>query len=509
MISKLVAALALAVAAPTAAQPAHRAAPRPGPAIDSMAIRAHTYFLTHDLLEGRGTGRRGHDVAALYLATAAQELGLVGAAGGSFFQTVPLVEAAIDTALTQLAVTVEAPVGGAVREFATPTGFVPHVGTTSTLVPFSGGLAYVGSAEDALANPGRLPALAGRVALIRGAFGAAVALGDTLRARGASGAIQLIDNADQYQLYVRSRGPSRLSIAPEALALSSWIPNIPSVIASPELTQVLAPDLPAPGTERDRPFVLDGRRIDVRIGTHVRRVMSQNVAALLPGADRARRGQYVVYTAHLDHLGIGIPDARGDSIYNGFSDNAVGCAMLLAVAEAMAHGPRPARSVLFLFMTGEERGLLGSDYFAAHPLVPPESIAAAINLDAGAPPAPNTSWVLAGGNRSTLGEFAAEVARRSGWTATSVAPSPNSDYFPLLRIGVPAVFLIPGPDPFEGLAAEASQALSRRWGGHGHQPADEWAPDFQFSGLVRYADYAYRLGMAAATGPRQRMLTTP
>ncbi len=508
MTAKLVAVLALAVAAPLASQPARPAAPRPAATLDSMALRSHSYFLTLDLLEGRGTGRRGNDLAALYLATAAQQLGLKGGApGGAYFQDVPLIEAIIDTAQTRISVTVDSGAGAGVRAFDTPGAFVVNVGTASTLISFAGGLAYVGAPRDVLANPGRLPPLAGKVALVRGAFGSAMAAADTLKARGATGFVQLTDNADQYVLYVRSRGPSRMYIAPEAKAVSSFIPDLPGVIASPDLALALAPNLPAPGTAEDRPFVVDGRRIDVRVSTRVRPVASRNVAAVLPGTG-TQRDELVVYTAHYDHLGISTPDARGDSIYNGFSDDAAGCAMLLTIAEAMVRGPRPARSVMFLFLTGEERGLLGSDYFAAHPLVPPERMVAAINLDAGAPPAPNVTWLVAGGDRSTLGALAADVAQRAGWKATSVGTSPNSDYFPLLRIGVPAVFLIPGPEPFEGMSAEASQALRRRWD-HYHQASDEWSVDFPFAGLVRYADYAYRLGMAAAAAPRQRVIASP
>ncbi len=508
MTTKLVAVLALAAALPLVAQPTARRGPRPVPALDSMALRAHTYFLTLDLLEGRGTGRRGGDLAALYLATAAERLGLSGAApGGGYFQDVPLVEATIDTAQTSMSVTVDSGPEAGVHVFSTPGAFVVNVGMASTLVPFAGALAYVGTPRDVLANPGRLPPLSGRVALVRGAFGSAMAAADTLKARGVTGFVQLTDNVEQYQLYVRSRGPSRMYIAPEARAVSSFIPDLPGVIASPGLALALATGLPAPGTAEDRPFLVEGRRLDVRIGTRARPFTSRNVAAVLPGSS-ARRDELVVYTAHYDHLGISTPDARGDSIYNGFSDDAAGCAMLLTIAEAMARGPRPERSVLFLFLTGEERGLLGSDYFAAHPLVPPERIDAAVNLDAGAPPAPNVTWLIAGGDRSTLGALAAEVAQRAGWKATSAGTSPNSDYYPLLRIGVPAVFLIPGPEPFEGMTADASQALRRRWD-HYHQASDEWAADFPFAGLARYADYAYRLGMAAAAGPRQRVVPGP
>ncbi|MGH7445000.1 MAG: M28 family peptidase, partial [Longimicrobiales bacterium] len=218
----------------------------------------------------------------------------------------------------------------------------------------------------------------------------------------------------------------------------------------------------------------------------------------LPGNDPALRDEYVVYTAHYDHLGISIPDAEGDSIYNGFSDNAAGVAMLLGIAEALRDAP-PARSLLFLFFTGEERGLLGASYFAAHPPVPLERMHALINLDAGAPSAPPVSWRVAGGDSSALGTLAAQVAADHGWIARLSGASPNSDYWPFLQRGVPAVFLIPG-DVWENTAPEQREALRRQWD-HYHQPADEYHPDFPFSGLERYADYAMALGLRAANAP--------
>ena len=499
------AALLVAVALPAAAQTPRASAPL----IDSMALRAHTYFLTHDLLEGRGTGRRGADVAALYLATEAERLGLRGAgADGSFYQPVPVVEATVDSARTGFVLTGP---GGLRQEFAYGSGFIPNVGTARTLVPFGGELVFVGTAQDVLAAPGRLPTLPGRVVVLAGMFGAQIAAADTLRARGAAGVVHLVGGTDNYMLYVRSRGPSRMSLAPEAGAVSSFIPNIPAIIAGPSLEHAVVTalqDSAPPNTRPDHPIVLAGWGAEVRIGVSVRPVPARNVAALLPGADPAQASEVVVYTAHYDHLGISTPDEHGDSIYNGFSDDAVGAAMLLAVAKAMQAGPRPARSVLFLFLTGEERGLLGSDFYSAHPLVPVSRTVAGINLDAGAPPAPNTNWRIAGGDSSTFGAVAIDVARRAGWEAQSTSASPNSDYFPLLRIGIPAVFLVPGPAAFEGMTAVASDALRRRWD-HYHQAGDNWYPDYPYSGLVRYAEYAYRLGMEVAAGPRPTMTRRP
>ena len=494
---KLVATLAVAVTAPASAQTAGRAAA--SPRMDTLALRAHTYFLTHDLLEGRGTGRRGSELAALYLASAAEQLGLVGGApGGGYLQAAPLAEAFVDTASTSL--TLDSAADAGLRVFSTPRDFVPNVGTGTTLVPFGGPLAYVGSARDILARPAALPDLRGRVVLVRGPFGSDMAAADTLRARGAVGVVQLTPDTGTYMLYVRSRGPSRMFVADSVHAASSFIPPIPDVIASPSLVSTLAPDLPTAGSASDQPRLLPGHVV-AHIGLRMRPLVSHNVVAVLRGSDPALRDEYVAFTAHLDHLGISTPDARGDSIYNGFSDNAAGCAMLLAIAEAMTAGPRPSRSVLFIWPTGEERGLLGSDFFAARPTVPPDHIVAEINLDAGAPAAPPDRWQIAGGDRTPLGQLAVSVAR-AGWEAKVAPASPNSDYFPLLRIGVPAVFLVPD-GPYEGVSADSMRALGRRWD-HYHQAADEWAADFPFTGLARYAEYGYLVGMAAAAAPRPK-----
>ena len=502
--------LALAGLAVACARPPAASSPRPVPlaTIDSFALRAHTFVLAHDLLEGRATGRRGADLAALYIASEAERLGLRGAGpGGSYFQQVPVVEATIDPARTHLVLAGDS---GA-QDFEYGSGFIPNVGTARTLVGFSGEPVYVGSAQEVLAAPGRLPTLAGRVALLAGVFGAEAAAADTLRSRGATGVVHLVGDPERYQLLVRSRGPSRMYIAEEAGAVSSFVPEIPAVIAGPSLERALLSGLPGAGAAAarlDHPVVLAGRRVEVRVGVTTYRPPARNVAALLPGADPALAEEVLVYTAHLDHLGISVPDAAGDSIYNGFADDAAGVAMLLAIAKAMQEGPRPARSVLFLFPTGEERGLLGSDFYAAHPLVPVGQMVAGINLDAGAPPAPNVHWRVAGGTLSTLGPKAVAVAASAGWEAQLAPASPNSDYYPLLRIGVPAVFLVPGPGAYEGMTAEASDALRQRWDRY-HQPADHWHPDFPSAGLVRYAEYAYRLGLDVASGPRPRMAARP
>ncbi|HEY8380149.1 MAG TPA: M28 family peptidase, partial [Nannocystis sp.] len=282
---------------------------------------------------------------------------------------------------------------------------------------------------------------------------------------------------------------------------------LPTLVAGPRLTAALLAGAPlAPdaldGTKPFKALPL-GRMIEATIRVSEMPVAAANVAALIPGHDPALRDEVVAYTAHYDHLGIGPADATGDSIYNGFSDNAAGVAMLLAIGEAFAREP-PARSVLLLFFTGEELGLLGSAYYAAEPLIPLERTVAVINLDAGAPPAPPRSWRVAGGTVSTLGEVARHVAAGQGWTAEPSGPRPNSDYWPFLRAGVPAVFLIPGSE-WEGVSRAEREALHARWDRY-HQPGDEWHPDFPFSGLRRYAEFAWLLGAEVANAAERPRL---
>ncbi len=470
--------------------------------VDSLALRAHTHFLAHDLLEGRRTGSRGGDLAALYLASQAARLGLTGAGpGGSFFQEVPLVEATIDTAVTALTLFEDAPAGPLTAVFRTPRAFIPNAGTARTLVGIEGALAWVGSASQILARPQDLPPLDARIAVMAGVFGPNGAAADTLRARGAVGVLQAAPSPEVYALYAASRGPTRLYPDDPAL-VSSFVPELPAYLIHPALAARLLPFLG--GDSADAPRAVPRRRVRITLGLTHRTLRARNVAALLPGTDPARQDEVVAYTAHHDHLGFSTPDARGDSLYNGFSDNAAGSAMLLAIAQALA-ARRPPRPSLFLWFTGEELGLLGSDWFVAHPLLPLGSLAAVINLDAGAPPAPSVAWNLQGGTRSTLGARAAALAQAAGWEARLENAGPNSDHFPFLRAGVPAVFLVPAPRPFEGMTSDASQALRQRWDRY-HQAADAWAPDFPFGGLVRYATFALMVGRAVAEGPRPAML---
>lgn len=473
--------------------------------IDTLALREHTRFLAHDRLEGRGTGTRGERIAADYIRGRLARLGLHGAAGGGYLQPVPLREATVDTAATRLAVER----AGRRLEFRGGEDFVVSGGGERAFRDFAGAALFAGTAglaRDALAGHERLD---GRVIVLIGTLGdeADTLVPDWIR-RGAAGAVFLVPERERFERFARARGDPRLFVAAD-VDDPVWQPQLPAVVAGPRLSAALLADAPLAPDALDgkRPFAalpLD-RSVEATIRTTTRAVEAANVAALIPGRDPARRDEVVVYTAHYDHLGIGAPDANGDSIYNGFSDNAAGVAMLLAIAEALVREP-PARSVLFLFLTGEEKGLLGSSYYAASPLVPLERTVAVINLDAGAPPAPPRSWRVAGGDASTLGETARRVAAARGWDAAPSAARPNSDHWPFLRRGIPAVFLIPG-QAWDGIGGPEREALHQRWDRY-HQPADEWSPDFPFQGLRRYAELALALGRDVADADGRPRLTS-
>ena len=201
---------------------------------------------------------------------------------------------------------------------------------------------------------------------------------------------------------------------------------------------------------------------------------SQNVAAILPGADPALKDEYVVFSAHLDHLGVGKP-INGDAIYNGAMDNASGIATLLDVAAILKEsGAKLRRSVLFVAVTGEEKGLLGSKYFAHHPTIGQGQIVADINIDMILPLYPLKKLTMFGSDESDLGDDAAAVARSSG-----VLPRPDpvpernvfirSDQYSFIRRGIPSLMVMVGFDKGSPEEQIVMRWLTERY----HAPSDD------------------------------------
>jgi hypothetical protein len=441
--------------------------------VDTMAMRAQTRFLASDALQGRGAGTVGERIAAEYIASELTRLGVAPVANGTYFQRVPLKRAVISNATLQF----DNKTYGA-------ADFVWNTGGRAAFHNFGGPITYVGMIDSVALR--RVSETRARVVVLTGAMGAAaLSYVPALLRAGAVGVIIATADTTIFNLYSRSRGEARYFVD-AAVDDPVWQADLPVVIAGPVLSRQLV--------ARERFTNIPGE-VRVNLEMRVEDVASANVAGIIRGTDPRLRDQVVTYTAHYDHLGISTPNSHGDTIYNGFSDNAAGVAMLLAVADMMQR-KRPARSVMFVFFTGEERGLLGSSYYATHPLIPLARVTGVINLDAGAPPAAPVSWRIAGGLDSKLGQLAKTVAIRQKWTADLGGATPNSDYWPFLQHGVQSIFIIPG-NQWENVNTEQQAALRARWDRY-HRADDEYHPDFPFSGIARYALMAYLVGRAAA-----------
>jgi hypothetical protein len=441
--------------------------------ISAAAIEEPMRFLADDALEGRAAGSRGYLMAADFVARELESLGLRPAGdGGTYFQQIPLLSTRLVAEHSSLALirdgqrTVLEPhadyviAGDPLRARAETTAPVAFAGFGVTaaehgwndyadldvrgkiVIVLSGAPAGFPHDERAFYASGRLKR-------------------ENAVARGAVGMLRVLPPAE------REQRPWTRTVSLGKLPSMRWIDaeGAPH-LAFPEL--FLDGSLSASGEARlfehapygfadavealqagePRSFDLPVR-LEVRTASRQTRLESPNVVAVLPGADPLLRDEYVLVTAHLDHLGVG--DAvEGDAIYNGAYDNASGVAGLLAVARACSALPRaPRRSVIFLAVTGEEKGLLGSDYFAAHATVPVSEIVAAINLDMALMLHTLVDVIAFGAEHSTL---AGAVDRAAARLDLDVSEDPlpeevmfvRSDQFSFVRRGIPALFVISG-----------------------------------------------------------------
>jgi Zn-dependent M28 family amino/carboxypeptidase len=226
-------------------------------------------------------------------------------------------------------------------------------------------------------------------------------------------------------------------------------------------------------------------------------ITSHNIVGRVEGSKHP--DQTVIYSAHWDHLGVGEPDAKGDRIYNGAVDNATGTAALIELGRAFAQGPRPERSVVFLNVTAEEKGLLGSEYYAANPLYPLAKTAGVLNVDALDPHGPSRNFTISGSAKLGLLDDLIADAKKFGMTYTA-DPKPEaghffrSDHFSFAKRGVPSISFGSGNDWVDGGLAAGKAAEDEYVAKHYHQPSDEWQADWPFTGMARDLQLLYTVG---------------
>jgi Zn-dependent M28 family amino/carboxypeptidase len=230
-------------------------------------------------------------------------------------------------------------------------------------------------------------------------------------------------------------------------------------------------------------------------------ITSHNIVGILPGSSRP--DETVIYSAHWDHLGIGLPDANGDRIYNGAIDNGTGLAHLIEQARAFATGPRPQRSVVFLAVTAEEKGLLGSEYYAANPLYPLGKTAGMINTDVLGVLGPARDYTIRGNQKFGLLDMLVQEGAKRG---RSYTPDPRpetggffrSDHFTLAKVGVPAMSFGPGQDLVNGGVNRAQAWQANYTAKMYHQPDDEFDSSWDFTGMAQDAELLHGVGLHLA-----------
>ena len=250
-------------------------------------------------------------------------------------------------------------------------------------------------------------------------------------------------------------------------------------------------------TREFKPVELKGETFSAHFKVNSSVVTTYNVVARLPGTKYP--DETVIYSAHWDHLGVGMPDATGDRIYHGAVDNGTGTAALLALARAFAKGQRPERSVVFLNVTAEEKGLLGSEYYATHPLYPLGKTVADINMDVLDPHGPTRNFSISGNAKLDLLDDLINTAKQ--WNV-SYAPDPKpeaghffrSDHFSFAKRGVPAISFESGDDWVDGGLAAGKAWRDEYTAKHYHQPSDKWQADWPFTGTARDLQILYTLG---------------
>lgn len=454
---------------------------------------SHVVFLADDGLEGRDTGSAGHRKAAEYVAREFAKAGLKPAGSDGYLQPVKLKTKEIDESHSSLTLVRKAGAESlTLGEDANISLRVdPAPAVDSELVFVGHGLTIPEANHDDFQGldvrgkvvvflSGAPPTIPGPLAAHMQSAGERAVV---LERAGAIGivAIQNPNNMDiPWERATLARFAKSMSLADPALDETRGL-KIAVAVNPAHADKWLAGSghtfqeiLDAADNGRPLPRFAIPARLKATVAVKRAEVESQNVVAVLPGSDPRLKDQYVVYSAHLDHLGIGKP-IKGDAIYNGAMDNASGIATMIEVATALKDASeKPRRSILFVAVTGEEKGLLGSRFFANFPTVEAKNIVADINVDMFLPLFPLKSLTIYGLDESDLGADAAAVAKGLGITPQA-DPEPKrnlfirSDQYSFIRQGIPSLALKLGFDKGSDEERIAKRWLTERY----HAPSDD------------------------------------
>jgi Zn-dependent M28 family amino/carboxypeptidase len=506
----------------------------PGPAFVALEtitpdhIRWHVRYLSHDLLEGRGTGQRGGDIAAEYIATQFAEYGLKPAGDhGTYMQKVPLV------GITTLPETTFSlvPKKGETMNLKPLDEYVAYDQTQQAQSDVDADIVFVGYGIEApeygwddykgldvrgkvllmLVNepPSDDPKFFKGKALTY--YGRWTYKYEEAARKGAVGV--LLVHQKQMASYdwdvVRnsfSGEKSFLKVEGPALKIASWVHlDVATRLASASGMN-LEKMLKDAQTKDFHPVSL-GAKLKAHMVSKIRNFESNNVVAMLPGADHKMADEAVIYTAHYDHFGVR-PDMPGDNIFNGADDNATGCGILLEVARAFGTAAqKPRRSIIFAAVTAEEQGLLGSEYLGKHPPVPAGKFALDLNYDDVKPLGAPEEVEVSGAERT---DFYPSVQATAKEFRLAIRPDARpeaghfyrSDHFSLARVGIPSFSINEGmkyKGHTEAWGLEQEREYVEK---HYHQPSDEYHPEMDFVGDSAMARFGFALGWEAASLPK-------
>lgn len=493
---------------------------------DGQKIKDRVKTLSSDEFEGRSPS---NTKAPQYIADELKKSGAKPGNGNSYFQNVKLFGTKTDPATVLK-------VGAQSYKFADDwVGFTdaqkPEVSIDSEIVFVGYGIDaplykwndYKGNAADyrgkvlmILVNDP--PATSGEPNLFGGKaltyFGRWTYKFEEAARKGAAGVI-LVHTTESagygWNVVRSSNGGWRSEIARDASDKTPFL-NLKSWATNETATKILSganfnlDELKEKAKSRDFQPVKTGLKVSVNLKSETKNFDSPNVVGIVEGSDEKLKNEYVVFSAHWDHLGVGEADKNGDKIYNGAYDNASGVATVLGIAEVLAKMPikqRPKRSFLFLFPTAEEQGLLGAEYYSKNPIVPLNKTVGNVNIDGVNFFGQTKDFKPLGADRSTLIETVNAVAKDRNLTVTSDDKPEQgfffrSDHFPFAKVGVPAVSIQHGSDFAKPLTGEPEKFFNGYNANYYHQASDQFYDWWDASAMVQEAEYALAIGIQIA-----------